>query len=91
MGYRGIFDDESGGEHAGGEFSAVQTVAYEDLGNVFAFDWLTRCQQVSLGLLRKDVYTEKSSIAFGDCKERATTYQFELNRTAETSRCSSLR
>jgi hypothetical protein len=37
---RGIFDDESGGEHAGGEFSAVQTVAYEDLGDIFAFDWL---------------------------------------------------
>lgn len=35
-----VFDDKRGGEDAGGQFSAVEAVAYKDLGEVFAFDWL---------------------------------------------------
>lgn len=40
MGEGGIFDYESGGEDRGGQFSAVVAVADEDLGYVFALDWL---------------------------------------------------
>ena len=47
MGERRVFDDESGGEDAGGEFAAVEAVADEHLGEVLAFDWLLLAKMVS--------------------------------------------
>lgn len=53
MGEGGVFDDEVGGEHGGGDFAAVGAVADEGVDEVGAFDGLgcfVSCRFTDLGV-----------------------------------------